>query len=206
MLLLTAAFGLKSNPTSNADMIAAVKENIPEGWTLTAGENTFTVQRTDQIWVRIPAVLAVDPQDSTQSDDDYMRYLQTKGHAKQKQFFLMFRYEDVWPEGEGDKVRENNAKAKAELKTLPEKFNVTHLKAGSMYVGGTDEERERVRQFQARRTELLNSLKVPPTFSGTNYTFFVKDNFSRGEKAGTSAVNDEISEVFGIVANTVRSF
>ncbi len=171
-------------------VLKQIHESLPEGWQMVIKQDVLEISRGEEITLlyqnSINAPLSLEtPQQKAE---------RIKKYGKKVKSILRFRLEPLWDEQKIQTTQEHNRKIHDEINKLPEKLNITHLyntflsSKGQVYFNeGTEQENNRVAEYQEQKKKLESKLIALPEYSTEKASLFLMD---------FNGVSDEYQQVF----------
>jgi hypothetical protein len=152
------------------EIYAKISDLDPEVWRVEHHENSLVIILKDSVWTYNP--INMPP---FFDDDEFIDYV--KGYGFKIRYELNLEYVEKWSEGKLVDIERKNEVIRKEIAALPKKYSIDHLSHKfDSYIGGTDEERERVKKYEEEREQLEKKLETTPDFHTMSYSIFLSDN------------------------------
>jgi len=173
ILVLALAFlsnGCKGKIFKNEEVYQRIKDIVPKNWKVEEQGNKFVIIRNESVWFYNP--INMPPFLEEKEFEDYVKKWGNKG-----QYELYLEYVDKWSEEKTTGLTRKNDSIYTEIQNLPEKCKISHLSHKfDSYIGNTDEEKKRVKEYEKIKENLESEIQRVPDFNTENFSIFISDN------------------------------
>lgn len=170
IFILLTIFNCNNKRENLNEIYAKISDLDSEIWKLEQHENTLVIVLLDSVWTYNPINMQ-----AFIDEKEFEGYVKTYGFKVR--YELSLEYVEKWSEGKIIDIERKNEAIRKEIATLPEKHKIDHLSHKfDSYIGGTDEERIRVKRYEEEKEQLEQKLHKVPDFNTKSYSVFISDN------------------------------
>ncbi len=165
---------IAKEPYRSDAIIRMIIYYLPSGWTFSESNGYFIIQKTDSIWV-----LEEDPlSNPSEKKEEKNKRIQVTG--KKTVANIIIKYEKKWEFIRVQEVSLNNLSVTNEIKALPEKYKISHLKDMKLstknkivYSPVTQEDVKLIEDYYAEKKRLEAKLIISPDYSTQQFSLFI---------------------------------
>ncbi len=155
-------------------IINIIIDHLPNGWKFKNEKGCFIIQRQDSIWELSENTLNVP----IEKREDKIKRIQANGKKTVSE--IIIKFEDKWDFLKVQEATINNTSVSNDIRLLPDKYKITGLKDASLsskekvvYTPKTDEEKNRISNYNAELKQLKEKIIKIPDMSSQKYSLFV---------------------------------
>ncbi|MFA5403773.1 MAG: hypothetical protein WC358_02450, partial [Ignavibacteria bacterium] len=157
-------------------LLSKVKSLLPDGWSILIYEKVLVIQKEELAYIlyenRINAPVSME------SREDINKRILAKGKMIVPKY--VFSYSPKLKQVEIETIKNQNDSLLQIINSLPKKYNIECLldkfassKGGEHYTGTTDEEKDRIKEFEKEKKSLLENFKEFPDYNTEKYSLYL---------------------------------